>query len=59
MGAGLRRPNEGRVLAGVCAALADRFGLPRWMVRLGFVIFGFIGAGEVAYIIGWILIPSE
>jgi phage shock protein C len=55
----LRRPRNGRVIAGVCAALADRFGLPRWLVRVGFVIFGLVGAGELAYVIGWILIPAE
>lgn len=56
----LERPvrGKGRVIAGVCAALADRFGISRFLVRLGFVIFGFVGAGEVAYIILWIIIPK-
>lgn len=55
----LTRPprGEGRVLAGVCAALADRFGLSRTLVRLVFVIAGLVGAGELAYIIAWIIIP--
>ena len=42
----------------MCAGLADRFGLPRWMVRLAFVVFGLVGAGELAYIILWIVIPK-
>lgn len=55
----LERPprGEGRIIAGVCAALADRFGVSRTLVRLVFVVFGFVGAGEIAYIIGWIVIP--
>lgn len=55
---GLVRPTNGTWLAGVCAGLADRFGLPRGLVRLLFVIFGFVGAGEIAYIVLWILMPK-
>ena len=47
------------MIAGVCAALAERFGLPKFLVRLGFVIFGLAGIGEIVYIILWILIPKE
>lgn len=55
----LERPNpgQGRVVAGVCAALADRFGISRGLVRLLFVIFGLVGAGELAYVVLWIVIP--
>ncbi len=55
----LERPprGQGRVIAGVCAALADRFGLSRTLVRFLFVIFGFVGAGEIAYLVAWIIIP--
>ncbi len=54
----LVRPRSGKVLAGVCAALADRFGLSRGLVRFGFVLFGLFGVGELAYILLWILIPK-
>jgi phage shock protein C len=54
----LVRPRSGTVLAGVCAALADRFGLSRGLVRVGFVLFGLFGVGELAYIALWILIPK-
>lgn len=56
----LERPvrGKGRVIAGVCAGVADRFGLSRTLVRIGFVVFGLVGAGEIAYIILWILMPS-
>jgi phage shock protein C len=53
----LVRPRQGKVIAGVCAAIADRFGLSRSLVRIGFVIFGLVGVGELVYVILWILIP--
>lgn len=55
----LVRPREGKWIAGVCAALAQRFGVSVGLVRLGFVIAGLVGAGELAYIILWIVIPKE
>lgn len=56
----LERPlrGQGRLIAGVCAALADRFGVSTFFARMVFVIFGLVGAGEVAYLILWIIIPS-
>lgn len=54
----LVRPRRGRILGGVCAALAARFGLPKFLVRLGFIIFGLVGIGELAYIALWIMIPK-
>lgn len=57
----LQRParGDGRVIAGVCAALADRFGISRTLVRLLFIVFGITGAGEIAYLVLWILIPKR
>lgn len=55
----LARPRNGKVIAGVCAALADRFGLSRTLVRLGFVLFGLFGVGELVYIVLWIVIPKS
>jgi phage shock protein C len=53
----LTRPRHGKVIAGVCAALADRFGLSRTLIRIAFVLFGLFGVGELVYIILWIIIP--
>ena len=53
------RPRSGKIIAGVCAALADRFGVPRTLVRLGFVLFGLFGVGELVYIALWIIIPKS
>jgi phage shock protein C len=60
MAAALERPRrgDGRIIAGVCAGLARRFGISTFLVRLGFVIFGFVGAGELAYIVLWIIMPK-
>jgi phage shock protein C len=55
----LVRPRSGKLIAGVCAGLANRFGVPKGLVRIAFVIFGLVGAGEIAYIILWILMPKD
>ncbi|GAB2612934.1 PspC domain-containing protein [Kocuria arenosa] len=59
MNSALVRPRNGKLIAGVCAALANRFGLPKFLLRLGFVIFGLVGVGELVYIALWIIIPKE
>jgi phage shock protein PspC (stress-responsive transcriptional regulator) len=56
----LVRPRNGRVIAGVCAAIADRFGISRTLVRLAFVLSIVLpGPQVVVYLLLWILIPSE
>jgi len=47
------------MLAGVCLGIADHYGWSPGAVRLGFVLFGLFGAGELAYIILWIVMPKE
>lgn len=54
----LVRPRQGKLIAGVCAGLAERFGVSTGLVRLAFVIFGLVGAGEIAYIALWIIMPK-
>lgn len=54
----LVRPPSGKWIAGVCAALAERFGVSPGLVRIGFVIFGIVGVGELVYIALWIVIPK-
>jgi phage shock protein C len=60
MARALARPprGQGRMIAGVCAGLAERFGVSTFLVRLVFVIFGFVGAGELAYVVLWIIMPT-
>jgi phage shock protein PspC (stress-responsive transcriptional regulator) len=56
----LLRPRNGRVLAGVCAAIAHRFGWRPGTVRLVFVLSCLLpGPQVVIYIVMWILIPEE
>lgn len=58
--AALVRPSTGRVIAGVSQALANRFAVPAWVVRLVFVVLTLSGGiGLVLYVAGWVLIPSE
>ncbi|WP_323132168.1 PspC domain-containing protein [Kineococcus indalonis] len=57
---GLVRPARGRVVAGVCAGLARRFGLPSNVVRLLFVLSCLIpGPQFLAYVALWVLVPAE
>lgn len=58
---GLVRPRQGRVLAGVCAGLARRFGVDPWLARLLFVLVLFVipGSQILVYPLLWILMPSE
>ena len=59
--AGLVRPQEGRLLGGVCAGLGRRFGLDPWLARVLFVLVLLIipGSQILIYPILWILMPSE
>jgi phage shock protein C len=56
----LLRPRDGRVVAGVCAAVARRFGLDAVVVRAVWVLAVLVlGVGILAYLILWVLIPEE
>ncbi|ROP72506.1 phage shock protein C (PspC) family protein [Curtobacterium sp. PhB115] len=56
----LSRPRNGRLLAGVCAGLADRFGLSRTLVRVAWVILSFFpGPLWIAYVVLWFVMPTE
>ena len=59
--AGLVRPQEGRVLAGVVAGLGRRIGLDPWPARLLFVLILLIVPGSqlLLYPILWVLMPNE
>ena len=55
----LVRPKEGRVIAGVAAGLADRFGMSRTAMRVLFVVLTVLGFPLLVYPILWIVIPEE
>lgn len=55
----LRRPDEQRVLAGVCAGLGRYFGIDAMIVRVAWVLGSlFFGSGVLAYLLAWLLIPD-
>lgn len=58
---GLVRPNQDRVLGGVCAGLGRRFGVTPWTARLLFVLLLMVipGSQILIYPVLWILMPSE
>ena len=54
-----RNPRN-KVIAGVCAGIADYFDIDVTWVRLGFVLAIFAsGVGLLAYVIAWIVIPKD
>lgn len=58
---GLVRPQEDRVLAGVCAGLARKFGINPWGARLLFLLALMVlpGSQLIVYPILWVLMPSD
>lgn len=58
----LKRPIQNRMLAGVCACLAERMDLDPSIVRIGYVLLSLFTAGFpglLIYIVAWIIIPEE
>lgn len=57
----LRRSRTDKMLAGVCAGLADFFGLDISLVRIVYALATVFTAfaGIPVYIIMWIIIPQE
>lgn len=55
----LYRNMNDKMLCGVCSGIADYFGLDPTLIRLGWVVFTFLGgSGILAYIIAAIIIPE-
>ncbi len=56
----LRRAYNGRMLAGVCAGLADYLAIDVTLVRVAFAVFTFLGGAAIpAYLACLLLIPEE
>jgi phage shock protein PspC (stress-responsive transcriptional regulator) len=57
---GLSRPRQGRIIGGVCAALARRFDVSPLVVRVLFVVSCVLPGPQILLYAGlWIVIPSE
>ncbi len=51
---------ENKMLAGVCGGIAEYFNIDPTLVRLGWVLFSFLGgSGLLAYIIAAIIVPAK
>ncbi|MFI1972812.1 PspC domain-containing protein [Streptomyces cinnamoneus] len=60
MPAPLVRPRNHRMIAGVCAGLAERFGISRTTMRVIFLLSCLLpGPQFVLYLALWILLPSD
>jgi phage shock protein C len=56
----LIRPRVGRMISGVSAGMAEFFDIDVTIVRLAWVFVAiFTGIGFLAYLLAWIIMPSE
>ncbi|MDR2138042.1 MAG: PspC domain-containing protein [Tannerella sp.] len=57
----LYRSNEDKMIAGVCAGIAEYFMLDPTLVRIGYILLCVFTAftGVVAYLILWIVVPQR
>ncbi len=57
----LVRSLKGRVIAGVCAGVAEFFGIDVILVRVILAVVSVFtaGAGVLAYLLAWVIIPEE
>ncbi|HEX3021482.1 MAG TPA: PspC domain-containing protein [Lachnospiraceae bacterium] len=53
----LYRSSTNKMLAGVCAGIAEYINLDPTIVRLLWIIFGCMGAGVIAYVVAAIIMP--
>ena len=47
------------MIAGVCAGLARRYGMPVFLVRVLAVASGIAGFGVFVYLVLWVLMPKD
>ncbi|HPW66315.1 MAG TPA: PspC domain-containing protein [Salinivirgaceae bacterium] len=54
--------SDDKIIAGVCAGIAEYFGLDISLVRIGYILLSLLSVafpGILAYIILWIIIPDK
>jgi phage shock protein PspC (stress-responsive transcriptional regulator) len=52
------RSREGKMIVGVCAGLAEQFGISVTILRLAFVLGTLVGGwGIVVYLVLWVIMP--
>ncbi|MEA2036707.1 MAG: PspC domain-containing protein [Nanoarchaeota archaeon] len=56
----LYRSKKSRIIAGVCGGLGDYFKVDPTIIRLIWILFVLVwGAGILAYVLAWIIIPER
>ncbi|AHF06850.1 PspC domain-containing protein [Desulfitobacterium metallireducens] len=56
----LYRSRQNKMIGGVCAGLGEYLDLDPTLIRLVMIIAVFgAGAGVLAYLVAWVLIPNE
>jgi phage shock protein C len=57
----LMRSRKHHIVAGVAGGIAERFGLPVWLVRLVWLILLLPGGvpGLIPYLVLWVIMPLE
>ncbi len=57
----LTRPQSNKMLAGVCAGIANYFGLDPTLIRVAYALLTVFTAfaGVIVYLLLWIIIPEE
>lgn len=57
----LYRSKKNKIIAGICGGIGEYFKIDPTLVRLLWLLISVMsmGAGLVAYIIAWIIIPEE
>ncbi|WP_433300759.1 PspC domain-containing protein [Actinoplanes sp. CA-030573] len=57
----LLRPQDDRIVAGVCSGIGRYFGVDPVLIRVAFAIFAVVtwGVALIAYPVCWFLIPEE
>ncbi|MGI6450450.1 MAG: PspC domain-containing protein [Desulfitobacteriia bacterium] len=55
----LYRSRENKILAGVCAGIAEYFDIDPTIVRIIWLLLIFAGIGIIAYIVCWLLMPER
>jgi phage shock protein C len=55
----LVRRESDKMIAGVCAGLAEYFGIDAAIVRLVFVLAVLSGVSPLVYVLLWIVMPSD
>lgn len=56
----LYRSETDKILGGVCGGIAEVYDLDPTLIRLALILFTLMGgSGLLAYILAWLIIPSE